>query len=140
LNAKTIIVRTTKRHLFLAQPVVKDGTRDLAFLSTNADACTTLNFNTDVAHVGTTVYAIGNPLGLEGTVTKGIVSANRVNSSGVKYVQIDASLNPGNSGGPLVDESGRVVGVNTFKLKDTAGLNFAVAAEEVKAVLGQFLN
>lgn len=138
-KAKTIVLRTSKRNLFVAQVLASDVGRDLAFLSTNADACVPLQLEAGTAHVGTAVFAVGNPLGLEGTVTKGIVSANRVNSAGVRLVQIDASLNPGNSGGPLVNQQGKVLGVNTFRLKDTAGLNFAVAAEEVRAVFARFI-
>lgn len=138
-KAKTIVLRTAKHNLFVAQVLAADNLRDLAFLSTNADVCIPLHLETGTAHVGTAVFAVGNPLGLEGTVTKGIVSANRTDSSGIRFVQIDASLNPGNSGGPLVNQQGGVLGVNTFRLKDTAGLNFAVAASEVQTAFARFL-
>ncbi len=138
-RAKTITLRTTKRNLFVGQVLAQDAARDLALLTTNADGCTALQLATGTAHVGTAVYAVGNPLGLEGTVTKGIVSANRVDASGVRLVQIDASPNPGNSGGPLVDQLGRELGVNTFRVKDTVGLNFSVSSDEVRAVFGRFL-
>ena len=113
--------------------------RDLAILTTNAPECFALELENTNAGIGTEVFAIGNPLGLEGTVTKGIVSATRTISSGIKYIQIDAGLNPGNSGGPLVNQRGRVLGVNTFKLKGYEGLNFAVASDEVRAAFGRFL-
>jgi S1-C subfamily serine protease len=54
-------------------------------------------------------------------------------------IQIDATLNPGNSGGPLIDQNGKVVGVNTFKLKGFEGLNFAIAANELKGSFGRLL-
>ena len=138
-NAKTIVLRTSRHNLFVGQVLASDSVRDLAYLTTNFDACKTLQIQAGVPHIGTTVFAVGNPLGLEGTVTKGIVSANRVLPNGVEYVQIDASLNPGNSGGPLIDQAGKVLGVDTFKIKETSGLNFAVAADEIEKAFGQLL-
>ena len=84
--------------------------------------------------VGENVIAIGAPLGLERSVTQGIVSALR-KADGINYVQTDAAINPGNSGGPLIDvATGRVVGINSFKGRpdETEGLGFAVAASELK--------
>jgi serine protease Do len=81
--------------------------------------------------VGQTIYAIGHPLGLQNTITKGIVSAlNRVIKE-KKYIQTDASINPGNSGGPLFNEYAEVVGINTMVLRDTQGLGFAIPVETV---------
>lgn len=85
--------------------------------------------------LGQTVIAIGFALGIEGepSVTRGIVSANRMVNGG-RFVQTDASVNHGNSGGPLVDVTGAAVGVITWGIKDqeTTGLNFAIAASEVR--------
>jgi hypothetical protein len=76
---------------------------------------------------GQEVMAIGSPLGLQNTVTRGIVSALRV-SGGVELIQTDAAINPGNSGGPLLDREGRVIGVTTLKLSRGAeSLGFAIA-------------
>jgi hypothetical protein len=76
---------------------------------------------------GQEVIAIGSPMGLQNTVTRGIVSAIRV-AGGVQLIQTDAAINPGNSGGPLLDREGRVVGINTLKLSSGAeSLGFAVA-------------
>ncbi len=138
-GATTIVLRTSKRRLFIGQVLAKDTERDLAILTTNAPDCFALQLEETNAGVGTEVFAIGNPMGLDGTVTKGIVSATRSFPSGIKYIQIDAGLNPGNSGGPLVNQRGRVLGVNTFKLKGYEGLNFAVASDEVRAAFGRFL-
>jgi S1-C subfamily serine protease len=138
-GATTIVLKTSKRRLYLGQVLAKDDARDLAILTTNAPECFALELEDASAGIGTEVFAVGNPLGLEGTVTKGIVSATRTISSGIKYLQIDAGLNPGNSGGPLVNQRGRVLGVNTFKLKGYEGLNFAVASDEVRAAFGRFL-
>lgn len=138
-GATTIVLKTSQRRLYLGQVLATDTDRDLAILTTNAPNCFALQLEDTYAGVGTEVFAVGNPLGLEGTVTKGIISATRTISSGIKYLQIDASLNPGNSGGPLVNQRGRVLGVNTFKLKGAEGLNFAVAVDELRAAFGRLL-
>jgi serine protease Do len=89
--------------------------------------------------LGEEVYAIGNPLGLSNTVTKGIISARRSTKDGVRYIQLDATINPGNSGGPLLTKSGSVIGVNTFKVGGYEGLNFAISATEIKEVFRKYL-
>ena len=84
---------------------------------------------------GQEVIAIGSALGLQNTVTRGIVSARRM-AGPVLLLQTDAAINPGNSGGPLLDREGRVVGVNTMKLTGRAeGLGFAVAIEHAQALV-----
>jgi S1-C subfamily serine protease len=84
---------------------------------------------------GQEVVAIGSALGvLQNTVTRGIVSALR-QDNGVMLLQTDAAINPGNSGGPLLDRSGRVVGVNTMKVGSAASIGFALAADHVRALL-----
>jgi len=96
----------------------------------------------DAVRVGQEVVAVGSPLGLENTVTRGIVSAIRTDD-GTTLVQSDAAINPGNSGGPLLDRRGNVIGVNTVKLGLGIGgfmsvgesLGFAIAAEHVAALL-----
>jgi S1-C subfamily serine protease len=138
--AEAIIVRDYSKKIYVAQVLAKDLDRDLALLSTTARSCTVLPLgNSDARAIGQDVYAIGNPLGLTGTVTKGIISAFR-SVSGVSYIQIDATINPGNSGGPLLAVDGNVLGVATFKLKGFEGLNFAVSSNEVKLAFSQFLH
>jgi S1-C subfamily serine protease len=85
---------------------------------------------------GQEVIAIGSALGvLQNTVTRGIVSALR-NDGGVMLLQTDAAINPGNSGGPLLDRSGRVVGVNSMKVGGAAAsIGFAVAADHVRTLV-----
>lgn len=84
--------------------------------------------------IGEKVIAIGNPLGLSFSVTEGIVSAiEREGPNGLKaYVQTDVTLNPGNSGGPLIDIEGNVIGVNNFKIGDAEGLGFALESKFVE--------
>jgi hypothetical protein len=85
--------------------------------------------------IGQEIYAIGSPLGLQNTVTRGIVSAFR-RAGSVLLVQTDAAINPGNSGGPLIDRSGRVVAVATMRIAGRAeALGFGVGAEHVRALL-----
>jgi hypothetical protein len=85
--------------------------------------------------VGQEVLAVGSPLGLQNTVTRGIVSALR-RSDGVTLVQTDAAINPGNSGGPLIDRSGRVIGITTMKVGGKAeSLAFAVVIDHARALL-----
>jgi S1-C subfamily serine protease len=87
------------------------------------------------ARIGQEVYAIGSPLGLQNTVTRGIVSALR-RAGGVVLVQTDAAINPGNSGGPLVDRSGRVLAVATMRMAGRAeALGFGVGAEHARALV-----
>jgi hypothetical protein len=88
-------------------------------------------------HVGAEVVAIGSPLGLANTVTRGIVSGTR-EVDGVRMIQTDAAINPGNSGGPLLDRYGRVLGVNTMKLvtRGVDSLAFAVSIDYVRRMLG----
>ena len=86
--------------------------------------------------IGSEVVAIGSPLGLRNTVTRGIVSGMRV-SKGVNLIQTDAAINPGNSGGPLIDRYGRVIGVNTLKLVgETEAIGFAVGVQHTRTLLG----
>lgn len=81
---------------------------------------------------GDTVLAIGAPMGLSETVTRGIVSSTAREVAGVKYIQTDAALNPGNSGGPLINELGEVVGVSTMKQREAERLNFAIRIDEAE--------
>lgn len=85
--------------------------------------------------MGSDIFAFGDPLGLQATVTKGTVSAVRP-MDGVQVVQIDAPINPGNSGGPILNSSGVVVGISTFKAgKGFEGLGFGITAKELKSLL-----
>lgn len=85
---------------------------------------------------GQEVIAIGSPLGtLENTVTRGVVSALR-SAGGATLIQHDAAVNPGNSGGPLLDRQGRVIGINTMTQKDSTGINFAVAIDHAIDLAG----
>ena len=89
----------------------------------------------DVLAVGERVFAIGSPLGLERTVTEGIVSTKTRQMQGALYLQTTAQINPGNSGGPLFNMRGEVVGVTNMKITFGEGLGFAIPVEAVKYFL-----
>jgi serine protease Do len=110
--------------------VVKiENSKDLPFLEFG---------DSDQSKVGSWVVAIGNPFGLQSTVTAGIVSAKgRVIGAGPfdDFIQTDTSINPGNSGGPLLDMDGRVVGINTAIVASGQGIGFAIPANLAKGVI-----
>jgi serine protease Do len=85
--------------------------------------------------VGERVFAIGSPLGLERTVTEGIVSTKTRQMGGALYLQTTAQINPGNSGGPLFNLRGEVIGVTNMKLTFGEGLGFAIPSDELKYFL-----
>lgn len=140
-GAARLSVHTSVGDSFLATPVKISNAHDLALLKVSAKPSTSLLLgNSGDVSVGTDIVAIGSPLGLSGTVTKGIVSAIR-NVDGITLLQIDAAINPGNSGGPLLTEAGEVIGINTMKLKGEGAelLGFAIAIDEAKKVFSEYL-
>ena len=113
-----------------------DEGRDLAVIQIPGVDLPSLNLgNSDDVKVGATAYAIGNPLGLEESVTKGIVSSVRVGDDGTKIIQTNTAVSPGNSGGPLVNEEGEVIGIVTFKRRRGENLNFAMPVNYARALL-----
>ena len=93
--------------------------------------------NSDELQVGNKVIAIGNPLGLSFTVTEGIISAlDREGPNGIgEYIQTDVSLNPGNSGGPLISTLGEIVGINNFKIGGAEALGFALESNSIRKTI-----
>jgi serine protease Do len=96
--------------------------------------------NSDSVSVGEPVVVVGSPQGLEGTVTAGILSSVRDSGEGFKVLQTDAAVNPGNSGGPLVNNRGQAIGVVSFKLRSAEGLNFAIPINYVRELLNNLHN
>lgn len=111
-----------------------DEVMDLALLKIEGSFSSLSLGNSDDIKVGEKVIAIGNPLGLSFTVTEGIISAR--DRKGINslpyYFQTDVSLNPGNSGGPLIDKNGRVIGINNFKISGAEALGFALEINYAK--------
>jgi serine protease Do len=151
-NARQIQVLFTDGRELPAALVGSDRFSDLAVLSVEADDLIAAEFgNSDALRVGDTVVAIGDPLGvaLRGSMTNGIVSAiNRgltVNGRTMSLIQTNAALNPGSSGGPLLNCYGQVVGINTLKIGDymsdagVEGLGFSIPSSFVKDVVGQLM-
>jgi serine protease Do len=140
----TITVTLSDRREYKAKIIGRDTLTDLALLKIEAAGLPYVKFgNSQAARVGDWAIAIGNPFGLGGTVTAGIVSAVHRNiGSGQydRYIQTDASINQGNSGGPLFDLDGNVIGINTAIFSPTGGnvgLGFSIPAELAKPVIEQ---
>lgn len=117
-----------------ARVIGYDSVHDLALLKTEAEVPYTFNLgSSSELHVGDKIYAIGSPLGLERTLTSGVVSATdrKLFSTG-SVIQIDAAINSGNSGGPFIDEGGRVQGIVFAGILQYSGLNFAIPVEYLK--------
>ncbi len=119
-----------------ASVTTRDKARDLAVLQFSGDVSTWAELGSSTRiKLGERIAAIGAPLGLEHSVTTGgISSRNRVIGSN-RYLQIDAALNPGNSGGPVVDKRGAIIGVNTVVAKRAENVGFAIASEVLVAFL-----
>jgi len=135
---------------YLAQYVAGDAGNDLAILKLDAENLPAAEFGaSDLLVVGDPVYAIGNPLGYEllGTMTDGIVSAVdrevEVDGRYMTLIQTNAALNSGNSGGPLVNQYGQVVGINVIKLNSSystiEGLGFAIPTSVMRRVVNDLL-
>ena len=127
---------------FDAEVKGRDPNTDLALIKIKSDGkLPTIEFgNSDDIKIGEWVMAIGNPFGLEHTVTVGIISAKgRVIGSGPydDFLQTDASINPGNSGGPLIDMEGKVVGINTAIIAGGQGIGFAIPVNMAKGIIEQ---
>ncbi len=118
----------------------KDPSTDIALIKINPDNSLPVAKlgNSDKLRIGDGVFAIGNPFGLEHTVTAGIVSAKgRVIGSGPydNFIQTDASINPGNSGGPLFNLAGEVIGINTAIAAQAHGIGFAIPINTAQSIL-----
>src|SRR5580692_4153264 len=147
-NAQRVEVTLYDKHKYKATVVGVDKSHDLALLLIDAPNLqpATLAESTNLA-VGQRVYAIGNPFGLSGTMTRGIISAIRSirgpgNSPIEDAIQTDAAVNPGNSGGPLLNSRGEVIGITTLIANNGAdqssGIGFAIPVNTAKAVIADF--
>ena len=145
-DAEGIIIRVNGDKDYNAKVIGSDPLSDIAILQLETnEKFTPVKFgNSDKARIGDWVIAIGNPFGLGGTVTSGIISA-RNRSIGLSryedYIQTDASINSGNSGGPLFDMNGDVIGINTaiFGRSCSIGIGFAIPSNSAKIVIDQLI-
>ena len=144
-----IEVQLSDKCKFAARVIGFDRTHDLALLQIDAPNLQPVTLaDSSQLNVGQKVYAIGNPFGLAGTMTRGIISAIRpIRGEGgapiEDAIQTDAAINPGNSGGPLLNSSGEVIGINTMIASNGAdqssGIGFAIPINTAKAVLADLL-
>ena len=145
-DAEDIVVTVNGKKEYKAKVIGKDPLSDIAVLQIESkDKFSPVKFgNSDKARIGDWVIAIGNPFGLGGTVTAGIISA-RNRSIGLSryedYIQTDASINSGNSGGPLFDLNGDVIGINTAILGQSGsiGIGFSIPSNSAKKVIKQLI-
>ena len=141
-SGQSLLARRSR--VVVARVVGIDDETDLAVLKIEASGLRALTFgDSDALKAGQVVLAFGSPLGLQNSVSLGIVSAvarQLEPESPMVYIQTDASINPGNSGGPLVDAKGRLVGINTLIVSPSganSGLGFAAPSNIVKTVFDQ---
>ncbi len=145
-GAEDIVVQVNGGKKFNAKVIGADPLSDIAVLKIDSnERFLTVKFgDSDKARIGDWVIAIGNPFGLGGTVTSGIISA-RNRSIGLSryedYIQTDASINSGNSGGPLFDMNGDVIGINTAILgrSGNVGIGFSIPSNSAKIVIDQLI-
>jgi S1-C subfamily serine protease len=147
-NPQKLEVTLSDKHKYPAKIILQDPAHDLALLQISASNLTpaVLSESRDL-QVGQNVYAIGNPFGLNGTMTTGILSSIRSvrepqGATIENALQTDAAINPGNSGGPLLNSRGEVIGMNTLiatgGAEQSSGIGFAIPVDTIKAVLSDF--
>ncbi|MGH7663426.1 MAG: Do family serine endopeptidase [Gemmatimonadaceae bacterium] len=150
-DADRVTVRMVDNRVFAAEVVGRDPTTDVAVIKIAANNLPVVQLGDDTnARIGDWVLAIGNPLGLDFTVTAGIVSAKGRNVRGLlpgqfaisDFIQTDAAINPGNSGGPLVNIRGEVIGINSAIASQTgfySGYGFAIPITLAKQVMQELI-
>jgi S1-C subfamily serine protease len=145
-QAKQLRAMLYDGNLYNARLIGDDPYTDLAILKIDAaDYTPAVLGNSDDLKIGQLVIAIGNPLGFQHTVTAGVISALGRTLSGEagvsidSMIQTDAALNPGNSGGPLINAEGEVIGVNTATIRGAQGLCFAISINTADSVANQLI-
>jgi S1-C subfamily serine protease len=147
-DAQKVEVTLSDKHKYPARIILQDQAHDVALLQIKAGNLTPAILSQSRGlEVGQSVYAIGNPFGLNGTMTTGIISSIRSvrEPGGVPIenaIQTDAAINPGNSGGPLLNGHGDVIGMNTLiasnGVEQSSGIGFAIPIDTIKALLSDF--
>jgi S1-C subfamily serine protease len=143
-GASAVFVTTSEGDRFPAEVIGDDPDTDLAVIRSNTNAWVPLGSSRNLT-VGQMAIAIGNPLGFQHTVTAGVISAlertmrSRSDRLIDGVIQTDAALNPGNSGGPLVDSRGQVIGVNTATIMGAQGICFAIGADTAEFVASSLI-
>ncbi|WP_315789217.1 HhoA/HhoB/HtrA family serine endopeptidase [Fischerella sp. JS2] len=146
-GADTVTVRLKDGRTFDGRVIGEDPVTDVAVVTINTNNLPTIALgNSEALQPGEAVIAIGNPLGLDNTVTSGIISATGRSGSAigasdkrVDYIQTDAAINPGNSGGPLLNIRGEVIGMNTAIIRGAQGLGFAIPINTAKKIAQELI-
>ncbi|KAF3888953.1 MULTISPECIES: HhoA/HhoB/HtrA family serine endopeptidase [Nostocales] len=146
-EADTVTVTLKDGRTFKGQVVGSDPVTDVAVVRIKANNLPTIPLgNSEQLKPGEWAIAIGNPLGLDNTVTEGIISATGRSSSQVgvptervNFIQTDAAINPGNSGGPLLNAQGQAIGMNTAIIQNAQGLGFAIPINTAKHIANQLI-
>ena len=136
-GARKVAVKLKNGSAFLPRRIVNlDPDKDIAVIAIETSSPTYFTMgNSNAVIVGQRVLTIGNPQGLESTVSDGLVSSVRVNDLGMKVFQVSVPLSNGSSGGPLIDLNGEVIGITTASMADGQNLNFAVPINYVRILL-----
>ena len=135
-DASTISVDTYDGESYPAYVYAADYELDIALLVVDGANFTPLpRGDIDTSKIGEAIYTIGAPRGLSYTLTTGVISAKNREIDGYYYIQIDAPINNGNSGGPLLNDEGEVLGINTLKLTDSEGIGLAIPIDSAIAFL-----
>jgi len=146
-GADTVTVTLKDGRTLQGKVLGKDELTDVAVVKIQAENLPTVALgNSDQLQPGEWAIAIGNPLGLDNTVTTGIISATGRSSNQigapdkrVEFIQTDAAINPGNSGGPLLNSRGEVIGMNTAIIQGAQGIGFAIPMKTVERISGQLI-
>lgn len=144
-DADSIQVKLSNESVYDAKVVGADPKTDIAVIKINAreELPTAVLGDSDKLQVGQWAIAIGNPFGLDRTVTVGVVSATGRSNMGIEtyenFIQTDASINPGNSGGPLLNVHGEVIGINTAIVAAGQGIGFAIPVNMAKKIVDQLV-
>ncbi len=139
VGGKKVNAITSDQQIISAQLLGYNSNFDVALLKISGNYNSLTLADSDDVAIGEKVIAIGNPYGLQFSVSQGIVSAvHRPGISGENvYIQTDAALNQGNSGGPLINKKGEVIGINNFKLSEGESLGFALESNYLKDVINE---
>jgi S1-C subfamily serine protease len=138
-GARDLEVLDYEQNIYPADLIGYNITFDIALLKISGKYNPIILGNSKDVQIGEKVIAIGNPMGLQFSVSEGIVSAiDRTGTNDIDaYIQTDAALNPGNSGGPLINKQGEVIGINNFKVGGGESLGFALESNYIKEVINQ---
>jgi serine protease Do len=137
---RSVILEGAKLEKQLARVVYIDPLYDLAFLKpeNTTELPTVSLMEPYTLNTGDQVMAVGHPYGLKYSATQGIVSNLKEEANDILYIQHDAALNPGNSGGPLINQHGAVVGINTFIVRDSNNIGFSLPANYISKAIEDF--